>query len=93
MHGKNAIIKSSQVIESKILIPPPVCSFYLLEQVYLVVSLPEVVLDVVILGRNPKLDELVLERARLLEEAMYLSLNLHNAFLYHKTILVVFTPP
>ena len=80
MHGKNAIIKSSQVIESK-MDTPPVSEIYLIEKVYLVVGLPEVVLDVVILGRDSQLDKLLLESAGLLKEAMYFSSNFHCYFL------------
>ena len=48
---------------------PPVCPFYLGKEVYLVVGLPEVVLYVVVLGWYAQFDELLLESARLLEEA------------------------
>ena len=42
------------------------------------VSLSEVVLNVVVFGRDAQLDKLSLERARLLKEAMHLSFNLHK---------------
>ena len=61
MQGKNAIIKSLQVIESKTLAPPLICGFNLLEQINHVVGLPEVVLYVVVLCRDSKFDEFILE--------------------------------
>ena len=41
------------------------------------VSLPEVILNVVILGRDTQLDKLILKSAALLEEAMHLTCYLH----------------
>ncbi len=67
MHGKNAITKSSQVIVSKTLIPPPVCNFYLFKEIYPDVCLSEIVLDVIIESRNIHLDKLILECSGLLE--------------------------
>ena len=60
---------------------PPVCPFYLGKEVYLVVGLPEVVLYVVVLGWYAQFDELLLESARLLEEAVYSSVDFHNSLL------------
>ena len=77
MHGKKAIIRSSLVIVSNRLTPPLVCPFYLGKEVYLVVGLPKVVLYVVVLGWYAQLDELLLESARLLEEAVYSSVDFH----------------
>ena len=54
-----------------------VCVLNRLEEVIRVVGLSEVVLNVVVLGRDAQLDELSLKRARLLKEAMHLSFNLH----------------
>ena len=59
------------------LAPPLVCPFYLGKEVYLVVGLPEVVLYVVVLGWYAQLDELLLESARLLKEAVYSSVDFH----------------
>ena len=55
-----------------------VCVLNRLEEVIRVVSLSEVVLNVVVLGRYAQFDELSLERPRLLEETMYLSVYLHS---------------
>ena len=78
MHGKKAIIKSSQLIESKTLAPPPVATFYFRKQVHIVIRLTEIVLYVIIFRRNPKFDEFILERSGLFEETMNLAVNLHN---------------
>lgn len=69
-------------------IPPPnlvkergltiVGILYCLEQVYNVVSFPEVVLYIIILGRDAQFDKLVLECAALLKEAMYLTSYFHS---------------
>ena len=81
MQGKNAIIKSSQVIESQTFeYPPPVSCLNLREQIDNVVGLAEIVLNVVVLSRNPQLDELVLESSRLLEEAVHLATYRHTVF-------------
>jgi hypothetical protein len=45
------------------------------------VGLPEIVLDVVIFGRDAELDELVLESARLLKKKMNFTIYNHNAYL------------
>ena len=45
------------------------------------VSLSEVVLDVVVFGRDAKFDELSLERPRLFEETMYLAVYFHYLLL------------
>lgn len=42
------------------------------------VGLTEVVLDVVVLGRNAQLDELIFECSALLKEAMNLAFNCHD---------------
>jgi len=47
------------------------------KQIYNMVGLAEVVLDVVVLGRDAQLDELVLECAALLKEAVYFTIYLH----------------
>ena len=62
MQGKNAIIKSSVVIWSNKLTPPRIGFFYLCKEVSHMVCLSEVVLYVVVLGRNPHLNKLLLER-------------------------------
>jgi hypothetical protein len=46
-----------------------------------VVCFSEIILDVIIFGRDAKLDKLVLERTRLLEETMYFSVDYHLFFL------------
>lgn len=78
MQGKNEIIKSSQVIESKTLSTPPPCLFYFGEEVYLVVGFSKVVLNVVVLGWDSQLDKLLLESAGLFKETMYFSAYLHD---------------
>mgnify|MGYP007013942291 CR=1 FL=1 len=86
MHGKKARITSSLVISSNIVLSCIVLSclvilsFYLVEQIYNVVGLLEIILDVVIFGRNAELDKLVLERFALFEKAMYLALDFHFRF-------------
>lgn len=72
-------MRSSGVIVSNRLTPPLVCLFNLRKEVVGVVGLSEVVLNVVVLGRDAQLDELSLERPRLLEETMYFSFNFHIA--------------
>ena len=52
----------------------------MIKQIYNVVGLPEIILDVVIFGRDAELYKLVLERAALFEKAMYLTLNFHFRF-------------
>lgn len=79
MHGKNAITKSSQVIELKTLAPPPIRILDLGKEVDLVVGLPEVVLDVVVLRRDAEFDELAFEGATLLEEKMGLATYFHQS--------------
>ena len=79
MHGKNAKIKSSEVIESKTLCPPPVRLLYLAEEIYHMVGLAEIVLNIIVLGGDSQLDELLLKSPGLLEETMHLSFNLHTA--------------
>ena len=49
----------------------------MVEQVYNVVGLSEVVLDVVIFGWYSELYKLILERSALLEKAMYFALDFH----------------
>ena len=67
MQGKNAIIKSSQVIESKTLCPPPIRGFYLFEQINNIVRFSEIVLYIVIHCRNAQFYKLILERSGLLK--------------------------
>ena len=78
MQGKNAIIKSSQLIESKTLCPPPISIFNFSKEVYYVVGLPEVVLYVIILGMDSKFDEFILECPGLLKETMNFTLDFHR---------------
>lgn len=52
MHGKNAIIKSSGVMVSNTLYPPPVCFFDFGKQINHIVGLTEIVLYVVIFRRD-----------------------------------------
>lgn len=80
MHGKKASIKSSGLIVSNKFTPPLIGFFNLPKQVHNVVCLPEIVLDVVVLGRYAQFDELSLKRARLFKETMYFSVNLHCCF-------------
>jgi len=89
MHGKNAIIKSLQVIESKTLCPPPIRIFDFCKQVNNVVGLSEIILYVIIFRRDSKFNKLILERAGLFEETMYFAVNLHIYSLsaLHFTIL------
>ena len=56
-----------------------VCVLYRLKQVCDVVGFSEVVLYVVVLGRESQFDELVLKCARLLEEAMDFAFYFHNS--------------
>ena len=51
--------------------------FYRLEEVIRMVGLPKVVLYVIVLRRNPKFDEFILECSRLLKEAMDLPFDFH----------------
>ena len=62
---------------SNTLAPPLVRFLYVFEQVYNVVCLSEVVLDVVVLGGNSELYKFVLKRAALLEETMDLAAYFH----------------
>ena len=55
-----------------------VCVLNRPEEVIVVVSLSEVILNVVVFGRYAQFDELSFKRARLLKEAMHLSFNLHD---------------
>ena len=50
----------------------------MVKQIYNVVGLPEIILDVVIFGRDAQLNKLVLERSALLEKAMYLPFDFHR---------------
>lgn len=81
MQGKKAMMRSSGPIRSKTVSLSLSLSLIRFldfrEQVYLVVGLPEVVLNVVVLGGDAQLDKFVFERPGLLEETMYLSFNLH----------------
>lgn len=82
MQGKNAIIKS----------PPPdvvkgartaiVGILNRLEEIDHMISLPEVVLDIVVLGRDAQLYELVFECAALLKEAMHFSVDFHFPLIF-----------
>ena len=69
--------KSSLDILSNTLTPPPITFIYLVKQIHHVIRLAEIVLDVVVLGRDSEFDELPLERPRLLEEAVNFSFDLH----------------
>ena len=86
MHGKNAMMRSSGPIVSNIVLSCLVLSclvilsFYVVEQIYNVVGLLEIILDVVIFGRDAELYKLVLERSTLLEKAMYLTFDFHFRF-------------
>lgn len=77
MQGKKAIIKSSFVILSNKLSPPLIGYFDGGKKVIGMVSLAEVILYIVVLGRNPQLNEFLLKSAGLLKEAMYLSFYFH----------------
>lgn len=55
---------------SNTLAPPLVSFLYVFKQVYNVVCLPEVILDVVVLRWNSKHYKFVLERAALFKETM-----------------------
>ena len=50
---------------------------YSLEQVYNVVSLAKVVLNIIVFSRDSQLDKLVLECSTLLKEAVYFTCNFH----------------
>ena len=65
MQGKKAMMRSSGVMRSKTvsLSLSLVGGLNLTEQVNHMVGLAEIVLDVVVFGRDAQLDELVLERA------------------------------
>lgn len=80
IQGKNATIKSSQVIVSKTLAPPRVRFFNLDKQVNYMVCLAKIVLYVVVFRVKSKFLKLVLERPRLLEEAMNLTSDFHFIF-------------
>lgn len=77
MHGKKARTKSFGVTSSKIELPPPIRSFNLSKEVDLMFGLAEVVLDVVIEGRNTELNKLLLECTGLFKEAIHTSLYIH----------------
>ena len=83
MHGKNAMMRSSGPIVSKIVLSCLVLSclvilsFYMIKQIDNVVCLPEIILNIVTFGRDAELYKLVLERSALLEKAMYLALDFH----------------
>lgn len=53
----------------------------MLKEVYNVVGLPEVILNVVILRRDSEFDKLILECATLLEKAMHFTCYLHSYLL------------
>ena len=57
--------------------PPVIRIFDGLEQVIGVGGLPEVVLNVIVLGGDAEFDELVFECSRLLEETMYFAVDFH----------------
>ena len=57
--------------------PPLVSILYVFKEVYNVVGFSEIILDVVIFGRDADLYKFVLERAGLLEEAMYFAVDFH----------------
>lgn len=78
IQGKKAIVKSSQVIVSKILTPPYIGFFNLGEQVNHMVCLAEIVLYVVVVCLISKFAELVFERAALLEKTMDFAVNCHR---------------
>lgn len=78
MQGKNAMMRSSCVIFSNTDCPPPISVVYLGEQVNYMVSLSEVVLNIVILCFVSELLELVLECSALLKEAVNLSFDVHG---------------
>ena len=82
MHGKKATIKSSGVTESNIDIPPPIRFFDFREKVYNVVRLAEVILYIIILGRNTQLYKLILECPGLLKKAMYFTFDFHSCVIY-----------
>ena len=69
------------MLSKRICSPPPVCFFNFDEQIDDVVGLLEVVLNVVVLGGNTKLDEFILESPALIEETMYFTLDFHFTFL------------
>lgn len=77
MQGKKAIIKSSFVIKSNILCPPPICFFNFVEEVNHMVGLPKIVLYVVIHSWDPEFYELIFECSRLLEETMNFAFYFH----------------
>lgn len=87
MQGKNAIIKSSVVMWSNTegcpSYPPPNFG----KEVDNVVGLPEVVLNVVVFGRDAQLDKLLLKGAGLLKKAM------HLAFYFHRLNRQIVRPP
>ena len=83
MHGKKAIIRSSGPIVSKIVLSCLVLSclvilsFYMIEKVDNVVRLSEIILYVVIFGRDAKFYKFILECSALFEEAVNLAFDFH----------------
>ena len=73
------------MIESKTLIPPLVCVVNLSKEVYDVVGLAEIVLNVIVLRRDAEFDKLVFERAGLLKEAVGLSFYFHSDIFFLST--------
>ena len=77
MQGKKAMIKSSPPHLVKNRRFAVVRVFYCLEDIFLVVGLSEVILDIIILCRNTQLDKLILEGAGLFKEAMHFAVYCH----------------
>ena len=77
MHGKKAIIKSLQAIESKTLTPPHIRFLYLAKQIYYVVCLLEMILYVIVLGGDSEFDKFLLESAALLKETVHFPVDFH----------------
>ena len=80
MHGKKAMIRSSFDISSNIVLSCLVLSCHIIvfplnlcKQIYDVVRLIKVVLDVVVLCRNTQFNKLVLKCATLFKKAMHFS--------------------
>lgn len=62
-------------------LPTPVGFFDFRKQIYNVVGLPEIILNIVVLGGDAELYKLVFKSARLLEKKMNFSFNFHLFFL------------
>ena len=73
---ENQVILADWVEQTR---PSVVGIFNGFEEVVGVVGLAEVILYVIIFGRNPQLDELSLEGSALLKEAMYFSFYLPSS--------------